>query len=133
MALNLPRIISGAVSIAHSITESIQDTITILQWNGNDQWGNPSTAYTSVQVLALIEQKVESKFEKATGRVIQTQAKLTILEPIPVNNTAGRINPIDNRDKVVLPDGSTGPVYRPEGLINPDTNAPFLIELWIGM
>lgn len=131
MALN--KIISSGVRIAHNLTKSLQVTCTHRAWTGIDTSGNfnrntyaPATIFT-----AIVEQKLESRVD-STGKVIKTQAKLTIVQQIPANGSQGRTEPIDTRDIIVLPDGTTGPIWRPEGVLNPDNNRPYAIELWIG-
>lgn len=138
MGLNLPSIISNAVKIAHNATRSLQETpegVGIVQhyaWTGQDSWGK-STYASPVNRPAIWEPSHQSKFDTNTGSVVQVKGKLTFLEPVEPNGAEGRIEPIDNRDLIVLPDGTSGPVYKPEGLYNPVSDAPFLIELWIGV
>lgn len=137
MPLDLPSIISNAVKIAHNATRSLQETangvgiVAHYAWTGADAWGKPTYA-AAVNRPAIWEPGHQSKFDTNTGGVVQVKGKLTFLDPIPPNGAVGRIEPIDNRDLIVLPDGTSGPIYRPEGLYNPVTDAPFLIELWIG-
>lgn len=131
MALNLPSIISNAVKIADTSTKSLQVVVAHHAWTGQDSWGKATYAFP-VDRRAIYESKHESKFDTNTGSVVQVKGKLTFLDPIAPNGAAGRIEPIDNRDLIVLPDGTSGPVFKPEGLYNPVSDAPFLIELWIG-
>lgn len=137
MALNLPSIISNAVAIASQATRSLQETpegigiVAHHAWTGADAWGKATYA-TAVNRRAVWEPGHQSKFDTSTGSIVQVKGKLTFLDPIAPNGAAGRIEPIDNRDLLILPDGTTGPIYRPEGLYNPVTDAPFLIGLWIG-
>lgn len=139
MPLNLPSIISGAVKIAFESTRSLQETpagvgiVTHHAWVGQDSWGKPYYATPPINRRAIWEPGHQSKFDTNTGAVVQVKGKLTFLEPIEPNGYEGRIEPIDNRDLLVLPDGTSGPIYKPEGLYNPVTDAPFLIELWIGV
>lgn len=137
MALNLPSIISNAVKIASTATRSLQETpegvgiVAHYAWTSEDNFGKKSYA-SPVNRRAIWEPGHQSKFDTNTGSVVQVKGKLTFLDPIEPNGAAGRIEPIDNRDLIVLPDGTSGPIYRPEGLYNPVSGAPFLIELWIG-
>lgn len=131
MALN--KIISSGVRIAHNLTKSLQVTCTHRAWTGADTSGNfNKNIYASATTFtAIVEQKLESRVD-STGKVIKTQAKLTIVQQIPANGAQGRTEPIDTRDIIVLPDGTTGPIWKPEGVLNPDNNRPYAIELWIG-
>lgn len=128
--VNLSKIVSGAVKTASKLTTSLQATVIWKAWTGNDQWGRK--IYTTHSIRALVEQEVRTELDQATGQAIQTRAKITILEPLPLVTAAGRINPIDNRDILILPDGTTGPAYMPGGFVNPETSKPFLMEVWMG-
>lgn len=133
MALNLSRIVSGAVKTASKLTVSLQADVTWKAWTGNDQRGK--NTYSTHTIKALVEQEVKTQIDQSTGKAIETQAKITILDPLPVVSALPgftRINPIDNRDMLILPDGTTGPAYRPGGFVNPDTDKPFLMEVWMG-
>jgi hypothetical protein len=133
MALNLSKIVSGAVKTASKLTVSLQAIVTWKAWTGNDQRGK--NTYATYSIRALVEQEVKTQIDQSTGQAIQTQAKITILDPLPVVAALSgfwRTNPVDNRDILILPDGTTGPAYRPGGFVNPDTNKPFLMEVWMG-
>lgn len=137
MAINLPSIISSAVKIASTATRSLQETpagvgiVSHQAWIGADSWGKATYA-DAVNRRAIWEPGHQSKFDTNTGSVVQVKGKLAFLDPIEANGAAGRIEPIDNRDLIILPDGTSGAIYKPEGLYNPVAGAPFLIELWIG-
>lgn len=133
MALNLSKIVSGAVKTASKLTLSLQADVTWKAWTGNDQRGR--NTYMTNTIRALVEQEIKTQIDQSTGQAIQTQAKITILDPLPVVSALSgfeRTNPIDNRDILILPDGTTGPAYRPGGFVNPDTDKPFLLEVWMG-
>lgn len=137
MALNLPSIVSNAVKIAHNATRSLQETpdgvgiVKHYAWISEGTFGKATYA-DPINRPAIWEPGQQSKFDTNTGAVIQVKGKLTFLEPIEPNGAAGRIEPIDNRDLIILPDGTSGAIFKPEGLYNPVSGAPFLIELWIG-
>lgn len=138
MALNLPSLLSSAVKIAFNATRSLQETpdgvgiVVHHAWVGEDSWGKPYFATPPINRPAIWEPGHQSKFDTNTGAVVQVRGKLTFLEPIAPNGAEGRVEPIDNRDLIILPDGTSGPIFKPEGLYNPVAGAPFLIELWIG-
>jgi len=43
-----------------------------------------------------------------------------------------RRDPIDPRDRLVLPDGTTGPILDVSGLCDPSTSAPFFLTVVLG-
>ena len=70
------------------------------------------------------------------GRVISTIARLTFLEKIDPIGVAisgfSRAEPIDVRDKFILPDGRTGPIVRIDGMTDPSTSRPYFAEVTLG-
>lgn len=140
MALNLQKLITSGIKTADRLTggpKGAQCELPYRAWVGQDEWGkpvyDPPSDQDSSSIFALVEQKLESRLDTATGRVIETKAKLTILKPVPPNGAGGRIEPIDPRDLILLPDGTSGPIYLPQGMTNPGTGQPFMLEVWIGV
>lgn len=131
MALALDNIIRNAVSVADDITKSLQPGISHSAWTGQDVHGTPTYA-TPVNIDCIVEYKIRDKLQSSTGRVIQSQALVTIIGPVVANGAAGRLEPIDPRDKIVLPNGQTGPIIDIEGIVDPDTNRPYMFQVWIG-
>ena len=128
--MGLQTTVASGIATAKSVTASLQDDITIAPWTGNSRTGAPSYG-TAVTYPALVEWK-QKMLKDRSGRDVVTQTKVTILQPITANGTSGRTEPVDPRDKVTLPDGTVGPILDVRGLMNPDTNAAFMWEVWLG-
>lgn len=126
----LDDIIRGAVATAHNLTTSLQPTVTHYAWIGQDAFGAKSYA-PPVILPALVEQRLR-EHKTGSGTTVMTRAKVSFLKIVPPNGAAGRTEPIDPKDKIVLPDGTSGPIVDVEGLIDPDSLCPYLPEVWIG-
>lgn len=131
MALALDRIVRSAVDLADDITKSLQPTVAHSAWVGMDVHGTPTYA-APINRECIVEYKIRDKLQSSTGRVIQSQALITIIGPVAANGAAGRVEPIDPRDKIVLPNGQTGPIIDVEGVVDPDTDLPYMYQVWIG-
>lgn len=84
-----------------------------------------------VEIQAIVEWgavRVDTK----TGTAIQTLAKITIPRAIAANGAPGRNEPFDDRDRITLPGGRTGPIVAVEGLIDPGTGLLLMTEMWLG-
>ena len=68
----------------------------------------------------------------STGADVVVRASVTFLTPLTANGAETRTEPIDPRDKIILPDGTTGPIVNISGPVDPDTGAPFLFEVLLG-
>lgn len=125
-----------AVGLTRQITRPLHVPIIHRAWIGQDPYGTPIYAAPSVGVdggtlRGIVENKQRLR-QLSNGRVILTKAYIAILEPIAPNGAAGRTEPIDTRDYIELPDGTTGPIADVNGVVDPDTNFPYFSEIWLG-
>jgi hypothetical protein len=112
------------------VAEEITAGITLEAWTGQNLDGDPTYA-AAVPIEALVELRADLK-KNDEGTEILSKTKLTITRPIAANGAAGRREPIDPLDKITLPDGTTGPVITTEGLVDGTTDAPYMLEVWLG-
>jgi hypothetical protein len=118
--VSLATILQGGISVANTITTSLQATITHAAWSSNDGYGKP-TYSTGVSRTAIVERR-QKHIRTATGDDVVSLAKLTF--PYPVT--------IDERDKITLPDSTVMPILRIDGVVDPTTNAEFMVEVELG-
>ncbi len=125
--MGLAGTIRKGVAIAHRVTKGVQETVQHVTWVGQDGMGAPLT--TVVPRLAFVEQDVQL-MRMDDGKMVQVRAVLTFLDPITANGAAGRIEPVDPKDKFILSDGSTGPILKVSGLRK---DAPFVSTVVLGV
>lgn len=123
-------IIRQQIALADRLTTDLQDTIQFYAWIGSDDFTNPRYA-DPIPMKALVEDKVMEK-RLPDGREVVQHAMVTILRPVAANGAAERREPIDERDKIVLPNGYTGPILSVNGLIDPSTHAAYMFEVMLG-
>jgi len=125
-------IVRAGVAVADSVTATLQAPVEHHAWISEDRRGEPTFAPLIIR-QAIVERK-QRLIRAADGRVIAVNTKLTFPRPIEANGAADRREPIDPRDKFVLPDGTTGPVLNVEGIVDPDTltGAGYMVEVWLG-
>lgn len=130
--------VRSVVKVAYGVTKSLQETVQHYAWTSQDGFGAPNNPATpegyaaAVPLKAIVVQKLQLK-HMGDGRQVAVKATLTFLQVIAPNGAAGRDEPIDPRDKLVLADGTTGPILRAEGMRDPGKGRPFLLEVWLGM
>lgn len=133
--MGLSATIASAVAVANSVTADLQDNVTHEAWTGQDGTTKPTFA-AGVARPALIEMEpalgASGAIRSPQGEVLAVRAKLTFLGPITGNGAANRTEPIDKRDRFTLPDGTTGPVLQVAGMIDPNTDKPYLTEVLLG-
>lgn len=127
----LASLIQKAVAIADEVTTTLQATVQLYAWTGEDIVGNVTYA-DPVSLPALVEDRDELR-QISTGQTVRARAKISFLRLVPPNGSPGRQEPIDVRDKIVLPDSTSGPIVDIRGLVDPTTSRPYLPEVWIGV
>lgn len=124
-------LIRTGVALADSLTAPLQASVTHEAYTGMDGFGKKVYA-TGVARPALVERKNKER-RKPDGRTIITTAMITFLRPIAANGAAGRQEPVDTRDRITLPDGSTDPIADVEALLDPDTGAGYYTTVYLGL
>lgn len=123
-------IIRSGVSIADDLTSGVQPSFTHHPWIGQD--GAGKRTYGSPVTLAGV---VDRTFRMITsnGQQIAIAATITVVGDISPNGAAGRREPIDPRDKIVLSDGFTGPIIdAPGSVVDPGTGRGFIHSIMLG-
>lgn len=123
-------IIRTGVALADSLTGSLQGTCVHEAWTGQDISGAKTYA-APVNRQALVERK-QRRMISSTGQEILSVAKIDFLRPIAPNGAAGRVEPVDSRDRITLPDGTTGPIVNVEALLDPDTDRGYFTTVYLG-
>lgn len=127
-------LIRSAIATADSVLESLQADVVHHAWIADGTtYGDPQYATPAITRSAIIEQKQRMR-RMADGREILQLAVITFPRPIAANGAANRREPIDPRDKLVLPNGFTGPIADVSsiGPIDPTTGSPYGLEVIIG-
>jgi hypothetical protein len=131
--MSLADVIKDALAVADNLLESeeILEPITVSRWTGQSVEGDPTYA-ADITPPAIVELKQQLRKDINTGVEVMSKTKLTIVRPIANQGTAGRREPIDPRDKITLPDGTTGPIIDIGGLVSGGTGKPYMLEVWLG-
>lgn len=123
-------LVRGGINLAKNLTNSLQANVQHLRWTGQSALGTPTYA-TAVTLKALVERK-QKVFKRASGVEVMSQSVITILEPLSAQGTAGRIEPVDERDQFILPDGTTSLVIAVEGFVDGSTGKPYMHQIYLG-
>ena len=125
-------LIRSGIALAKTLTAGVQQTVAHHRRTGSDSYGAPSFA-AAVNRQALVEFKGRL-VRRTNGEDAVQRAQLTFITPITAlaGVQAGRQEPFDPRDKLVLADGTTGPILDIKGLGDPETDAPFMFEISLG-
>lgn len=128
--MGLDGMVRSAVATAKSVAASLQVEVQHEAWIDDDSRGDAQFA-AAVARPALVTMK-QTRVTLPNGEVLESRAVVTFLEPVPANGAANRREPIDPRDRITLPDGTTGPILQVSGPIDPATNAPYMVKVMLG-
>ena len=132
--MGLSDILRAGIAIADSVTKDVQASITWRAWTGQN-WKGEDTFADPVTIKAIVDLTRKRRFN-ADGQEILVIATLTILEPVTPNGATTvppRQEPIDVRDQITLPNGSTGPIIQgPGAVFDPGEERPFINEIYLG-
>ena len=128
--MGLDALIRSAIGIAASVTSSLQVNVDHYAWTGTGTYSEPTYA-TAVVRPAVVEYRQRQK-DTVDGQEIVQQTVITLIGPITANGATDRREPVDPRDKIVLPNGYTGPILTVNGILDPTTSSPYLIEVVLG-
>jgi hypothetical protein len=133
--MGLAAIIRSGVATANKVTGGsggLQAIVLHNAWTGKLADGYGTERYAgNVERRALVEFK-QRMIKTSSGQLLMSRATVTFLEPIEANGATGRQEPIDSRDVITLPDGTTGPILDISGFVNNETNAPYFSVVSIG-
>lgn len=118
--MSLTSLIQNGVSIADTLTSSLQATVTHKPYSSNDKFNKP-TYGTNVSRKCIVDRN-QKWLRTAQGEEKLSLAKLTF--PYPVT--------VDERDKFTLPDSTEMPILHVKGIVDPTTNAEYAVEVFLG-
>lgn len=126
--------IRSAVKIASRVVESLKGDVQFYACIG--QSGSGTVQYAApVTVRALVDVTRRERMS-GSGGMVMTDGALTILDPVAdttPNTGFVRKQPVDPRDKFVLPDGSVGSsIIDAGGFMDAGTSRGFIGELLLG-
>lgn len=126
----LADVIKQGIAVARSVTLDLHVTVQHYAWTSQSVDGTPTYA-AAVPRKALVERK-QKLVAGPNGQMVMSEAYIAFLEEITPNGATGRVEPIDARDKIVMPDGVTGPILNVGGFFDGGTGVPFYSEIYLG-
>lgn len=115
------QLIRNGLALATELTESLVVEVQHAHWDGVTFDNNAQPQLSpSVPVSCLLE--ITNEFIEVQGRMTQAKSKLSFFAPLAVSV----------HDEFTLPDGSTGPILKITGLVDPTTGQPYAPEVYLG-
>lgn len=118
--MSLLTILRSGVKIVDTVTKSLQPFVTITQCTGFASDGPQYGA--SIQRQAIVEYK-QQLVKTWSGALVQSRASVIFVDQGFTVNL---------NDKLILPDGSTGPILDTGGFADAGTGYPIVGEVFLG-
>lgn len=131
--MKIAGIVRKMIAVADRATATdLQVTVQHYAWIGDGTTYSEPLYDDPVPRLALVELR-QRNYRSADGKDIVQRARITFLRPIDANGADERREPIDTRDKILLPNDYTGPIVDViGGLDNNFSDSPYLLEVVLG-
>lgn len=124
------KLIRDGLALADRMTASLQPQVTHQAWIGNDGFGD--SQYAPPQSYPALVERKDRLMRNKEGQEIRSEHVVSFLRPVAPQGAEGRDEPIDPRDIITLPDGSTGPIAAVETFVDPATGAGYFHIVALG-
>ena len=115
-----PAFIAKMVAVADRLTKSLQCTVTYTPFTGSSGTGKTYGSAVAKKAIVNMEQR---QVRTLTGELTTCRASVVFFDTDLT---------ISTDDKIVLPDGTTGPVLLVKGPVDPTSTHPYLTEVFLG-
>ena len=118
--MQFARLARKLIAVGDKLSKSMQTTVKHEAFKSQSDSGKV-TYQSAVNRRAIVE--LDSKLVRTmAGLETRIRARVTFLTETP----------IDERDKITLPSGMTGPIYLLDGFVDADTGKSFYTEIGLG-
>jgi hypothetical protein len=129
-------LIRSGILLADGLVKSLEAPIVHFQWLGSDGFGKPTFAQVGTPHKAIVTMMDQQRF-LPDGTAVTIKANVLILEPVlpnvlPLQPNTKRSEPIDPHDKIILPDGTSGPIIGEPGIVDPTTKRQYFADIMLG-
>lgn len=115
-------LVERLVAVADTITASLQANVSHYTYAAATIDAYNKVTWGAATVRAAVVESNRRLFRLSDGTEVLSRTKVTFPRPVAV----------DPKDRIVLPDSTTGPILEVVGVTDPVTNAVYATEVWLG-
>ncbi len=127
--MSLLHVVRSGIETANKVTKPLQATVSYSRYLGSDEYGQVTYA-DPVPLKAIVDWK--QKQLRTQGGVLSVSRAVVTLIDIKELNAATNNEGVNDEDRFVLPDGTTGPILDMAGFIDALTGLPMYTEVYLG-
>lgn len=121
--------VRSAVGIADKVTKPLQASVSYERFVSQDAYG--TRTYAAIVYLKAIVEWKQRSVRTTTGDLSVSRSSVMFIDIKElVSATSGE--GVDDNDRIILPDGTTGPILDMSGFIDAGTGHPIATECWLG-
>jgi hypothetical protein len=120
--MSLLDVVRVGVAIANQVTAPLQALVSHEASHLSADGFSTRTYDPPVLRPAIVDWK-QKHLRTMTGDLTVSRASVIFLDPTVI---------VDDHDRLILPDGTTGPILDMSGFIDAGTGHPILTEVWLG-
>lgn len=127
--MSLLDVVRSAVAVANQVTKPLQPTVSFSRYTGSDSYGMQTYA-PPVPLKAIVDWK-QKQLRTPEGVLSVSRASVMFLDIATLVAATGG-NGVSDEDRIVLPDGTTGPILDMSGFVDAGTGHPIATEVFLG-
>ena len=127
--MSLLDIVRSAVKIADEVTKPLQPEVQFQHYASSNYQGDKGGG-SLVKLRAIVEWK-QQQVRNREGIVSISRAYVMFLDVGKLAAATGGEN-IDDKDLIILPDGTTGPILNMTGFVDAGTGNAIATEVYLG-
>lgn len=128
--MSLLNVLRSAVKVADQVTKPVQATVQFSRAVISTDGFRTITYPTTVPLRAIVDWK-QKQLRLQSGVLSVSRAMVTFLDVAALTAATGGQG-VDDNDRIVLPDGTTGPILDMAGFIDAGTGRPLATEVFLG-
>lgn len=115
-------VLRSGVATADKVTKSVQPTVRHSAYKPAQQDGEGYAGPPSYVSRAAVVERKERLIRTASGEYVMSKHKITFVGAVEV----------DTRDRILLPDGTSGPILEVASFPDAGTGSVLITEVWQG-
>jgi len=124
-------ILKSGIRTANKLTTGVQSVFTLEQYTGQGYAGGKT--YAAPVALHGVVDFTSKPVIKLSGETVTAVVTITVVGDILPNGAAGRREPVDPRDRIILSNGFTGPIIdAPGSVLDPSTGRGLIHVIMLG-
>lgn len=127
--MSLLDVLRSGVAIVDTVTKPLQANVTYERYAGSNFQGT-ETYSAAVSLRAIVDGK-QHQVRTTSGILSVSRALVIFLDVAALAAATGGLG-INDKDKITLPDGTTGPILAVTGFVDAGTGEPLATEVHLG-